>query len=153
VKNAWRIIIDDYYSKSKFKSIDKKIFPGLLAKLYEASFKTKDAIAGFAKKTGLFPLDKSQITEKDLAISASFHSNSLPSASSKSSDPISKFADLYDETTLSKAFISKNKNKKSNQIDTIKAINDHTSLTAKNLEIAILNQLRTDIIRQKKTNK
>ena len=153
MKNAWRIIIDDYYSKSKFKSIDKKIFPGLLAKLYEASFKTKDAIAGFAKKTGLFPLDKSQITEKDLAISASFHSNSLPSASSKSSDPISKFADLYDETTLSKAFISKNKNKKSNQIDTIKAINDHTSLTAKNLEIAILNQLRTDIIRQKKTNK
>jgi hypothetical protein len=130
VKNAWRIIIDDYYSKSKFKSIDKKIFPGLLAKLYEASFKTKDA--GF-KKTGLFPLDRSQITEKDLAISASFHSNSLPSASSKSSDPISKFADLYDDTTLSKPFISRNKNKKSNQIDTIKAINDHTSLTAKNL--------------------
>ena len=86
MKNAWRIIIDDYYSKSKFKSIDKKIFPGLLAKLYEASFKTKDA--GF-KKTGPFTLDRSQVTEKDLAISVSFHSNSLPSASSKSSDPIS----------------------------------------------------------------
>lgn len=84
-----------------------------------------------------------------LDTSTEFEKTLSKSSSDSSAPSTSKFADLYDESTLRKTFISRNKNKKSNQIDTVKAINKHTSLTTKNLEISILNQLRTEIVRQK----
>lgn len=84
-----------------------------------------------------------------LDTSTEFEKTLSKSSSDSSAPSTSKFADLYDESTLRKTFISRNKNKKSDQIDTVKAINKHTSLTAKNLEISILNQLRTEIVRQK----
>jgi hypothetical protein len=84
-----------------------------------------------------------------LDTSTEFEKTLSKSSSDSSAPSTSKFADLYDESSLRKTFISRNKNKKSNQIDTVKAINKYTSLTAKNLEISILNQLRTEIMRQK----
>ena len=83
-----------------------------------------------------------------LDTSTEFEKTLSKSSSDSSAPSTSKFAlDLYDESTLRKTFILRNKNKKSVQIDTVKAINKHTSLTAKNLEISILNQLRTDMVR------
>jgi hypothetical protein len=116
--------------------------------LYKLSFLKKDAIAGFSK-SGLFPFDRSKITNEDLSISFTFHNS--PKVNSDENNKSNASEDLYDEDALITRSLSE-KNKHSNMI---KSINKHTSITARNLEIAILTHFQTTVAnnQNKKKNK
>jgi len=128
--------------------ISKNEFPGILNDLYILSFLKKDAIAGFSK-SGLFPFDRSKITNEDLSISFTFHNS--PKVNSDENNKSNASEDLYDEDALITRSLSE-KNKHSNMI---KSINKHTSITARNLEIAILTHFQTTVAnnQNKKKNK
>ena len=73
VKKEWRLLLQDYYFKSRAEKLDKENFAPLLKQLYGGNkvFTTLHAVAGF-QNTGLFPLNKDAIDRSKLQISETF---------------------------------------------------------------------------------
>ena len=69
VKNSWRKVLADNYLTSGCQNIDKSIFPSLINKEFQSheSLTRTHAIIGF-QKSGLFPLDITNIDETKLTI-------------------------------------------------------------------------------------
>jgi hypothetical protein len=73
VKSEWKKIVREYYITS-LANIDKTVFPVLLKKLWENNFTRTIAVSGF-ENTGIFPVNRSKITESKLAIGQAFALN------------------------------------------------------------------------------
>nr|XP_047127828.1 uncharacterized protein LOC124808663 [Hydra vulgaris] len=65
VKHVWREILANWYTESRLKVVGKSVFPSLLKKLYDTSFKPAHLVQSFAK-TGIFPFDPSAIASDKL---------------------------------------------------------------------------------------
>jgi hypothetical protein len=84
-KSAWRQVLEDYYVRTRFHLVDKINFPSLLKEVFNKAFYPHHATAGFFK-TGLFPLDRSRISEDRLILGKTF--NVTNTTESKSDDII-----------------------------------------------------------------
>ncbi len=70
IKAEWKKIVELYLIRNKFKSLTNKQFPAMFKDLIEKKgFKEQNARSGF-RSTGLFPLDRSKITDEHTAIGA-----------------------------------------------------------------------------------
>lgn len=73
VKQGWRIVLQEYYQKTNYKSVDKPSFPSLLKQLVDKGcFSRANAISGF-EASGIFPLKKEKVLEKISTASAFSH--------------------------------------------------------------------------------
>lgn len=66
LKSCWGKILKQYKMETCAATVDKKEFPALLKKLWEASFEARHLKAGF-RKTGLCPLTKDSISKSSCA--------------------------------------------------------------------------------------
>jgi len=66
VKKSWRKILKDYKMETCAQIVDKTVFPCLLKKLWEDSFKAEYLAAGF-RKAGLCPISKENIPKSSYA--------------------------------------------------------------------------------------
>lgn len=74
VKKAWKKIVQEYYSSTGYKILDKENFAPLLKKLYAGgdAFTRIHAVSGF-HKTGFFPLDVNNVDKNKLKIAQTFN--------------------------------------------------------------------------------
>ncbi|XP_047141112.1 uncharacterized protein LOC124816120 [Hydra vulgaris] len=72
VKGAWKRIVESYLTKNHFQSLTNRHFSAIFKDLIQnGGFKPENARSGF-KNTGIFPLDRSQISFKKTSIGAVF---------------------------------------------------------------------------------
>ena len=83
LKQAWAAVVKKYKLESMADNVTKCVFPSLISKLWERSFKSSHLLAGF-RSTGLYPLDQTVVQGK-LAASVPFRppvsESSLPVSS------------------------------------------------------------------------
>lgn len=79
LKQAWGAVLKEFKLASMADNVTKSVFPSLIYKLWEQSFKRHHVIAGF-RATGLHPLDRAVVVGK-LATSAPFREPASDSSS------------------------------------------------------------------------
>ena len=79
LKQAWGDVLKEFKLASMADNVTKSVFPSLIYKLWEQSFKRHHVIAGF-RATGLHPLDRAVVVGK-LATSAPFREPASDSSS------------------------------------------------------------------------
>ena len=81
LKQAWAIVLKDFKLETMAENVTKIVFPSLINKLWDRSFKSSHIVSGF-HATGLHPLDQAPVICK-LSTSAPFRAPSAaPSTSS-----------------------------------------------------------------------
>ena len=85
LKQSWAAVLKRYKLESMAENVGKTVFPSLIKKLWECSFKRCHLIAGF-QACGLFPLDKAAVQGK---LSASIPFREPPSSDATSTLPSS----------------------------------------------------------------
>ena len=63
LKKAWRLILKEYKLKSRGQVASKEVFPSLICKLWEVSFKQEHIKGGF-RGAGLVPYSRAHVLEK-----------------------------------------------------------------------------------------
>lgn len=64
VKQAWRVLLRDFYKETSYKNVDKVIFPSLMKKLAETGCLSRsNAIGGF-EGSGIYPLSLEKMKRK-----------------------------------------------------------------------------------------
>ena len=104
LKQAWGAVLKEFKLASMADNVTKSVFPSLIYKLWEQSFKRHHVIAGF-HATGLHPLDRAVVVGK-LATSAPFRepasdSSSVTSGSSSTAATLSLTAPSSSTSTSS----------------------------------------------------
>lgn len=129
VKSAWKKVIDDYFKRTNYQSIDKKVFPSLVNELYQKAFKKEHAISGFVK-TGLFPLDGSKITDESLGVSIVFRN-------ADQSNLVENVRPSTSNSNQTATSLKKRQTRRLKEKDIVDSINKHTTHTAQLLQRAL----------------
>ena len=79
LKQAWAAVLKQYKLESMAENVGKPVFPPLIKKLWDCSFKPSHLVAGF-RSCGLLPLDKAAVRGK-LATSIPFREPSSDTSS------------------------------------------------------------------------
>lgn len=82
VKQAWRVLLRDFYKDTGYKNVDKVIFPSLMKKLTETGCLSRsNAIGGF-EGSGIYPISLEKMKRKvETATVVSEEQNSDPKSS------------------------------------------------------------------------
>ncbi|KAK9701312.1 DDE superfamily endonuclease [Popillia japonica] len=86
VKNAWRKVLQDYYTRTGYKNVDKTVFPALLQGILSmlTVFPEKNAVRGF-EGAGIFPINKEKILKK-ATVSAAMNDTNSPISSTSTNE-------------------------------------------------------------------
>lgn len=63
LKKAWKSILKQYKLETRGQTVSKEVFPGLIKKLWDASFKPEHCVGGF-HGAGLVPLSREHVLGK-----------------------------------------------------------------------------------------
>lgn len=101
VKHYWTKVLKDFKLESMGENVSKSVFPSLIRKLWEGSFKPSHIVSAFCA-AGLHPLDRAVVLGK-ITASVPFHEPSAGSSSStapSTSSSLSQSASSSSTTTL-----------------------------------------------------
>jgi hypothetical protein len=141
VKGEWKRIVESYLTKNHFQSLTNRHFPAMFQDLIQnGGFKPENARSGF-KNTGIFPLDRSQISSKKTSIGAVFQaveSNNIEN--------------LFDSSTVSSPLVMGNApntpSRMSNREFLLKSfatLNNAVQQVGKDINKSVLNMLRDQL--------
>ncbi|XP_065658622.1 uncharacterized protein LOC136083143 [Hydra vulgaris] len=144
VKGAWKRIVESYLTKNHSQSLTNRHFPAMFKDLIQnGGFKPENARSGF-KNTGIFPLDRLQISSKKTSIGAVFQAveNNI-------------IENLFDSSTVSSPLVTGNATNTPNTpsrmsnreflLKSFATLNNAVQQVGKDINKSVLNMLRDQL--------